>query len=148
MKVPSRKAAGAAEQRHYDLQAERAKTSNVRDAFPEVNVIHVALDFTDPSGHAPSPQRHSLYPAARAFFRFACPCADCDGDFNLSAAVTELVKVGTSAKPKTGRAVTGRTLCHGTRWRDSDRSEPCRIELTFEIIVGIGSVIEEPGSAA
>jgi hypothetical protein len=77
---------------------------------------------------------HSLYPAARAFFRFACPCADCDGEFDLAAVVAELVTGGAAAK-RTGRSVTGRSACQGVHWRDSDHSEPCRIELSFRVVV-------------
>jgi len=146
--VPSRKAASVSEQRRYDLQADRAKTLTVRDTFPQVGVIHIDLDFAESRGHPPSPQRHSLYPPARAFFRFACPCADCDGDFNLAAAVAELVKGGSVGKRATGRSVTGRSLCEGTHSRDSTHSEPCRIELSFRVAVAFGPVLEESTQSA
>lgn len=148
MKVPSRKPVSAAAQRRNDLQAERVRSSTVRDMFPNVSVIHVDLDFGDKSGRPPSPQRHSLYPPARAFFRFICPCADCDGDFDLAAAVTDLVKAGAPAKRAAGRSFTGRSLCQGTHWRDSTHSESCRIELTFRVVVGFGSTVEQPAESA
>jgi hypothetical protein len=148
VKVPSRKAVSAAAQRRNDLQADRAKSATVRELFPQVGVIHVDLDFGDKSGRPPSPQRHSLYPPARAFFRFICPCADCDGDFDLAAAVTELVKAGAPVKRAAGRSVTGRSLCQGTHWRDSTHSESCRIELTFRVVVSFGSTVEQPAESA
>jgi hypothetical protein len=134
VRISSRRAVNAAAQRRIDLHADRAKTSTVRDAFPGVEVIHIHLGFAE-THPPPSPQRHSLYPAARAFFRFACPCADCDGEFDLAAVVAELVTAGAPAKRSTGRSVTGRTHCGGIHWRDSDHSEPCRIELSFRVLV-------------
>ena len=133
MKISSRRTVNAAAQRRLDLHADRAKTSTVRDAYPGVGVITVNLGFAD-HYPLPSPQLHSLYPAARAFFRFACPCADCDGEFDLATVVAELVTAGAPAK-RTGRSVTGRSLCQGIHWRDSDHSEACRIELSFRVAV-------------
>lgn len=137
MRFSSRRATNAAAQRRIDLHADRAKTSTVRDAFPDVGVIHIHLGFSEPHP-PPSPQLHSLYPAARAFFRFACPCADCDGEFDLAPVVTELVTGGAAGK-RTGRQVAGRNACQGIHWRDSDHSEPCRIELSFRVVVSFAA---------
>jgi hypothetical protein len=136
--VPSRKAVSVAAHRRLVLHADRAKSSTVRDTFPDVGVIHINLDFSEPHP-PPSPQRHSLYPAARAFFRFACPCVDCDGEFDLATVVAELVTAGAPAKRATGRSVTGRSPCRGIHWRDSDHSEPCRIELSFRVVVSFAA---------
>jgi hypothetical protein len=133
VKISSRRTVNAAAQRRLDLHADRAKSSTVRDAFPGVGVIHVNLGFSE-HYPLPSPQLHSLYPAARAFFRFACPCADCDGEFDLATVVAELVTAGAPAK-RAARSVTGRSLCQGIHWRDSDHSEACHIELTFRVAV-------------
>src|SRR5579859_2373189 len=89
MKLSTRSAATAAAQRRIDRLADRARTATVRDAFPTVSAIDAYLDFSEPNP-PPSPQLHSLYPAARAFFRFVCPCADCDGEFELAPVVAEL----------------------------------------------------------
>ena len=120
-----------------DLYADRAKTSTLRDSYPGIDVIHVHLGFTDP--HAPpSPQSHSLYPAARAFFQFACPCADCDGAFDLAAVVAELVTAGAPVK-RAGRSAAGRNPCLGMHWRESNHSEPCRIEVSFRVVVSFAA---------
>lgn len=137
MKISPRKAANPAAQRRIDLQADRAKTSSVRDAFPEVGVIHIHLGFSEPHP-PPSPQLHSMYPAASAFFRFACPCIDCDGEFDLAAAVVELASAGAPAK-RTARSVTGRSHCAGVHWRDSNHSEPCRIEMNYRVAVSFSA---------
>jgi hypothetical protein len=137
VKISPRKAANAAAQRRIDLQVERAKTSTVRDAFPDIGVIQIHLGFSE-SHPPPSPQTHSLYPAAIAFFRFACPCVDCDGEFDLAAAVAELASAGAPAK-RAGRSVTGRSHCAGVHWRESNHSEPCRIELNYRVVVSFAT---------
>jgi hypothetical protein len=134
VKTPSRKAAGVVEQRRNELQSDRAKAPAMRDTFPDIGVVHIDLRFAGGPGLPLSPQRHSLYPAARAFFRFACPCTDCDGDFNLTATATELAKAGTSSK-RSDRSASGQMTCPGTRWRDSTQGEACRIELSFKVSI-------------
>ena len=144
MKVPSRKTVSVSEQRRYDLQADRAQASTVRESFPEVCLIEIDLNFAETPTPIPSPQRHSLYPPARAFFRFACPCADCDGEFDLGTAVLELVKVASSKNRTSSRSISAQRRCQGTRWRDSNHSEACCVALTFQVIVGISPVVELP----
>src|SRR5580693_8139140 len=68
------------------LMLERTRSAPLREMFPDVDQLRIELVFDDASAFIPSPQLHTLYPAAAAFFRFACPCADCDGDFDLSGA--------------------------------------------------------------
>ncbi|HTV94902.1 MAG TPA: hypothetical protein VME42_02845 [Steroidobacteraceae bacterium] len=133
MKVPSRKAASASEQRRHHRQAERAQALTVREAFPNVGAVHVELSFDDHEGPVPSPQRHSLYPAARAFFRFACPCADCDGEFDLTDASRELLRADAMAS-EADACVAGRISCQGTRLREKDRSAACGMELRFRLV--------------
>ena len=106
----------------------------MRETFPQAGVMHIELNFDDRNGRVPSPQMHSLYPGARAFFRFVCPCADCDGDFDLKPAVTALMESGPATKRTAGRTSTGQLLCQGTRLRNSNHSAPCRMELSFRLV--------------
>ena len=39
-------------------------------------------------------QLHTLFPSANAFFRFACPCAECDGEFDLTTTIKTLAASG------------------------------------------------------
>lgn len=142
MKLSSRRAVNAAAQRRIDRLADRARAATVRDLFPTVSAIHAHLGFSEPHP-PPSPQLHSLYPAARAFFRFGCPCADCDGEFDLAPIVAELVAEGAPAN-RSGRSLSGRTLCEGFHWRNSNHAERCRIELSFRVVV---SFAVEPADA-
>jgi len=133
MKLSTRSMANAAAQRRIERLADRARTATVRDAFPTVGAIDAYLDFSEPSP-PPSPQLHSLYPAARAFFRFGCPCADCDGEFDLAPIVVELVTEGAPASPS-ARSLAGRALCQGSHWRNSGHRELCRIALSYRVVV-------------
>jgi hypothetical protein len=108
----------------------------LRDTFPNVGAVHIDLRFVDHNGIAPSAQRHTLYPAARAFFRFACPCAECDGDFNLAPAVNSLVQENDRSRRATDRAVRGQLNCEGVRARDRASSRPCTIELHYQLTAG------------
>lgn len=137
MKISPRRSTNAASQRRIDLHADRAKAATVRDAYPAAGVIHIHLAFSDPQP-PPSPQLHSLYPAAYAFFRFACPCIDCDGQIDLAAAVAELASAGAPAK-RAARSLSGRIACQGIHWRDSNHSEPCRIQMTYRIVVSFAA---------
>jgi hypothetical protein len=136
VRVPLRKAASVGEQRRYQLQSDRAKALPMRDAFPLATVVHIELKFDDGGGHVPSPQLHSLYPSARAFFRFACPCADCDGDFDLTPAVAALMKASQMTQRSVDRTATGRLQCQGIRFRESNHSKPCPIELSYRLVTG------------
>src|ERR1700733_6708733 len=74
------------------LMNERTRSAPLREGFPNVDPLRIELGFKDASPFTPSPHLHTLFPAASAFFRFACPCADCDGDFDLSGAVASLLE--------------------------------------------------------
>jgi hypothetical protein len=90
--------------------------------------------FDDINAHRPSPQQHTLFPAAAAFFRFVCPCTDCDGDFDLKPAVTALLKNATWRK-QDGITSTGKLSCDGVRIRDrSTDHKACSIQLNFKLI--------------
>jgi hypothetical protein len=134
VRAASRKVESVSEQRRQQLQADRAKAPAMRDTFPQAGVVHIELNFDDRNGRVPSPQMHSLYPGARAFFRFVCPCADCDGDFDLKSAVTALIRSGPTSKRHAGRSSAGQLHCQGTRLRDSHHSAPCRMELSFRLV--------------
>jgi hypothetical protein len=99
MKLAARKNATVDEQRRYQRQYERDRSPAMRLAFPELALLNVELTFADRNGTGPkepvpSSQSHAFYPPARAFFRFTCPCADCNGEFDLSANVAQLAAAG------------------------------------------------------
>ena len=129
MKLSSRKALP----RRDELLRERAQASLLRSAFPHVGQLRIELTFSDTRALAHSPQVHTLYPAAPAFFRFACPCADCDGDFDLTACVKSLLN-GTSTRQ---RAVSGQVACAGTRFR-GPQDTACSVQLAYRVLSSPG----------
>jgi len=106
----------------------------LRQVFPDVGQLRIELVFDDLNAHRPSPQQHTLFPAAAAFYRFVCPCTDCDGDFDLKPAVTALLKNATWRK-QDSLTSTGKLSCDGVRIRDrATEHKACSIQLTFKLI--------------
>lgn len=133
MKLVARKPAGASSPREL-LTRDRQQAALLRQLFPAVGQVHVKLSFTEamPLFPAPSPQSFTFYPAASAFFRFSCPCHDCDGVFDL----TEFVKQLLARQADSGRALTeqGEARCQGQRHRQHAASRAdCPLQLGFQI---------------
>lgn len=115
--------------RRDQMVKERARAAPLRQAFPQIEAVRIELSFSDARGRAHSPQVHTLYPAARAFFRFACTCTDCDGDYDLDGAVTALLK-STSRGTRIAR---GTLICDGAR-RDLPRDRAtCSIRIDYQL---------------
>jgi len=97
--------------------------------------LNIELSFGDRTGAAPkevvpSSQSHAFYPPAQAFFRFRCPCADCDGEFDLSTNVAQLA----ATTGRGSRSVSAKVHCAGTRARDRATGTGCPIELNYRIV--------------
>ena len=120
------------------LMSERTRSAPLRDVFPNVDQLRIELVFNDASAFIPSPQLHTLYPAASAFFRFACPCADCDGDFDLSGAVAALLEA--SGRRRSEASSTGRMDCQGIRLRDMAGQKICPMQLNFRLVSGAAAM--------
>jgi hypothetical protein len=133
VKPASRKAVSASEQRRNNLQFERERARVLRELYPAIGSVRVGLVFGDGAPRMPSPQSHTFYPAASAFFRFACPCAECDGDFDLGPVVGSLLADVASAPPASARQVTGRKTCDGVRLRDRAGGHPCLMSLEYQL---------------
>jgi hypothetical protein len=114
--------------RRDQLIKERTQAASMRQAFPRIEQLRIELNFVDARGRAHSPQVHTLYPAARAFFRFACTCTDCDGDYDLGDAVTMLLK----SSSKGTRTARGTLLCDGAR-RDLPGGSACSIRIEYQL---------------
>lgn len=104
----------------------RAAARTLRGAFPEVELVRVALRFEDAAAPPPGDQSHAMHPGARAFFEFPCPHMDCDGGFDLgSAAISVLTRAST-------RAV-GTLDCKGTRPAAEMTKQPCAVRVQYTI---------------
>ena len=116
------------------LMNERTRCAPLREVFPNVDELRIELVFNDASAFIPSPQLHTLYPAAAAFFRFACPCADCDGDFDLTGAVASLLLESSAGRRRIDASSSGRMDCQGVRLRDMAGEKGCPMQLSFHLV--------------
>jgi hypothetical protein len=115
--------------RRDQLMKERMRAEPLRQSFPQIEQLRIELNFSDMRGRAHSPQVHTLYPSARAFFRFACTCTDCDGDYDLAGPVIAFLKTA----PKGTRSVRGTLICDGAR-RDLRRDGlTCSIRIDYQL---------------
>lgn len=114
--------------RREQWQRERAQSEPMRTAWPQVEQLRFDMQFHDTTTViAPSAQSHVLNPPSRAFFRFPCPYADCDGEFDLSAAVLSLLG---SHKPK----VATKLKCEGVRPRNRLSGDCCGLDLECRLL--------------
>jgi len=114
--------------RSSQLHRDREAAPKLRTMFPVVEQLHVELSFEGGGAATPVPQSYVLHPPARAYFSFPCPYADCDGRFELTAAVQAAVQAPSLRTE-------GALECAGSRVSDF-RSKPlCRLRVHFTIKV-------------
>ncbi|MGH8137096.1 MAG: hypothetical protein ACREVV_02710 [Steroidobacteraceae bacterium] len=126
MRLASLSPAAARQQRQDRLRRDRAAAQAIRAAFPTIGRLRLDLRFEGTGSSTPASQSHVMHPPARAFFEFPCPYADCDGQFDLTAAVK--AALGTAAKETVGAIE-----CPGLRARDHATKQPCKLHLHFTI---------------
>lgn len=126
MKLAPAKSAGVREARVDQLRRDRAGSQAMRAAFPSVQKLRLAFTFAGSHQNMPTPQRHELYPAARAFFTYPCPYPGCDGLFDLSTAVRSAIE-GSS------HLAEGAIECGGSRPRDHASRQSCLLQLRYEV---------------
>lgn len=116
------------------LTFQHRSAARLQKLFPQVERLRIELIFDDTNGRLPppSPQLHTLYAAAPAFFRFSCPCADCDGDFDLTEAVTRLLSgIDACSHPE---APSGILSCPGARFRhNAGHHVDCSMQVRFRL---------------
>lgn len=106
---------------------DRAAAPTLRSTFPGVQRIRVDLTFRDTAALSPGSQCYAVYPAARAFFEFLCPYADCDGTFDLTAAVYSVI---TDAPAHAD----GTLHCKGERPRPGITKGACAVSVRYTIV--------------
>jgi len=131
MKLTSRKLPTFGEQRRAGRQNDRLQAPAMRSRYADVAKLQIDLNFAGMSRPPPSPQSHSYYPPARAFFRFACPCSECDGEFDLSANVASLAEM----KQPSARTASGRLGCEGMHFRERATAAPCPMVLSWRLVL-------------
>lgn len=126
MKLAPPSSAAVRQERSIRLRRERAAALALRAVFPAVQQLRLELRFEDTRANVPVPQSHILHPPARAYFGFSCPYADCDGQFDLTAAVNSAVN-GPSHRAD------GMLECAGVRPGDCASKRPCQLHLIYTI---------------
>jgi hypothetical protein len=130
MKPPAaRRVMSSGEERRTNRLRDRDRAPPLRTAFPKIEQIRIELKFSDPQHLAPSPQSFSFFPAANAFFRFACPCHDCDGEFDVGERVAKLA----AGPGRASRSSSTQQSCQGLRARDRVAGTRCPITLDCHI---------------
>ena len=116
----------ARQQRRDRLRRDRAAAVALRVAFPAVQHLRLELRFESSSAQTPTHQSHILHPPAQAFFEFACPYADCDGHFDLTAAVN-------AALADPAHHAAGVLECSGLRPSDCASKRLCQLRLIYKV---------------
>jgi hypothetical protein len=106
--------ASAGSRRDAMRNRQRLKRINapaLRALYPALDSLQLGFTFVDTTEFLPSPQATEFYPPAPAYFCFACPYSDCDGEFDLTTPVESAVS---SHAPRSAAKV----HCTGKRHRD------------------------------
>jgi hypothetical protein len=86
----------------------------------------VTLQFRAEETPSHADQSFVLYPAARAYFGFPCPYGDCDGIYDLTAAVHSVLQ---GSMPQS----VGALACHGSRSRNRLPGQPCGLQVNYKV---------------
>lgn len=117
--------------RGEQLRRARAAAQLLRAVLPTVAQLRVELSFRDGAARAPADQTHVLYPPAPAFFTYRCPHSDCDGEFELAAAVH-------GAMSQDDHIAAGSLECRGTRPSEGGTKSACGLRLIYTITASLG----------
>lgn len=113
----------AALSRRERIKLETTRAAPLREIYPQVAELRIEFDFDDGTPRKPSAQVYSYFPAARGYFRYACPCHACTGEFDLSPHVVELA--ASEGRSRRSRSFT--LVCTGQREPDTSESPACPI---------------------
>ncbi len=130
MRLASRGPDFARQERADRLRRERAAAQPLRVTFPKVQLLRLELSF-EGTANPPTFQAHEMHPAARAYFEFPCPFANCSGQFDLNVAVNEAM-----AHPE--HQAHGSLACRGSRAGANATAEPCQLHLSYRITATCG----------
>lgn len=126
MRLGYARSAAARQDRSSQLRRDQEAAPKLRAVFPAIEQLRFELSFEGGAVNTPVPQSHVLHPPARAYFSFPCPYADCDGRFELAAAVHAAVE-GPSHR------IEGVLECAGSRGTESAARLPCQLRLRFAL---------------
>lgn len=126
MKYSNARGSAARLDRVSQLRRDQEAAPRLRATYPSVEQLRFDLFFEGGGARTPVPQAHVMHPPARAYFSFPCPCADCDGWFDLAAAAQATVDGPT-------HRIEGVLACTGSRGSESASKTPCRLRLRYTL---------------
>lgn len=135
MRLSASSPAALRQERADRLRRDRAATLTLRQAFPAVQQLRLELRFEGTAPNIPAAQSHVLHPPAQAFFAFPCPHADCDGQFDLTAAANAVLTSQAGAANQTVAEAEGALKCSGQRLDRRASRVPCELHLHYTLSV-------------
>ncbi len=126
MRLGQARGAPTRQDRSAQLRRDQEAAPKLRAMFPAVEQLRIELSFEGGGSSTPVPQSRILHPPARAHFSFPCPYGDCDGRFELGAAVHAAVE-------DPSHRIEGVLDCAGLRASDFASKPPCRLRLHFTL---------------
>ncbi len=126
MKLGHARGVATRQDRFSQLRRDQEAAPKLRAMFPAVEQLCFELSFEGAGATTPVPQSRILHPPARAYFSFPCPDADCDGRFELTAAVHAAVE-------DPSHRVDGVLECVGSRASDFASKPRCQLRLHFTL---------------
>ncbi len=133
MRLSASSPAALRQERAERLRRERAATLTLREAFPAVQQLRLELKFEGAAPNVPAAQSHVLHPPAQAFFAFPCPHADCDGQFDLTAAANAVLSSQPGPTHQTIAEAEGTLECSGQRLDRRASRVPCDLHLHYRL---------------
>ena len=126
MRLSQARGTATRQTRHSQLHRDREAAPKLRTMFPVVEQLRFELSFEGGGAATPVPQSHVLHAPARAYFSFPCPYTDCDGRFELAAAVRAAVQ-------DPSHPMEGVLECAGSRVSDFRSKPRCQLRLKFTL---------------
>ena len=91
MKISTAAAASGRSAVRERQRRDRAIAPALQTQYPSLATLQIDFEFSDSTAFLPSPQVTVFHPPARAYFCFACPYSDCDGEFDLTRPVSQMM---------------------------------------------------------
>jgi hypothetical protein len=109
-------------------QQDFSRSPALRDRFPGLAEVRIELSFADETALPPSMQSYCYFPAARAFFRYPCPCHACSGEFDVGA----IIAAAAEDSARGPHDQSENLACAGVRAHGTD-TVPCPIRAEIRV---------------
>jgi hypothetical protein len=126
VKFTQTSAAGGRNEMRDRQRRARASMPELRVRFPKFHTLRIEFDFNDSGPFIPAAQATVLHPPAPAYFVFPCPYSDCSGEFDLSAAISDMEMAQQDR-------CEGQLQCSGQRSYENRVRAPCALVLEFQV---------------